>query len=211
MADTSTDKAFDEPTDIGVQNVAAAYAKALFGAAQKAGALDAVMSDVDALIDQVIAKFPKLIDVLVSDMFTAEHKEQMIDKALRGKVHTLVLNFLKVLADHQRSYVLRSIREELRKLYDKAKRRVQVKIVTAAPMNAAQKSAVEQRMKSVLGGDPVRQTEVDPSLIGGLVAQVGDVVFDGSLASNFNRLREQLINRSVHEIQRRRDSLSTAS
>ena len=39
----------------------------------------------------------------------------------------------------------------------------------------------------------------------------GDVVFDGSLASNLARLREQLINRSVHEIQRRRDSVRTAS
>jgi F-type H+-transporting ATPase subunit delta len=63
----------------------------------------------------------------------------------------------------------------------------------------------------MLGGEPVLTHEVDPNVIGGLVVRVGDVVFDGSLASNLARLREQLVNRSVHEIQRRRDRFSTAA
>jgi F-type H+-transporting ATPase subunit delta len=211
MADTKKPDEFAEPVDIGMQNVAAAYAKALFHAAEKAGALDAVVADLEAVLDEIVAKIPKLVDLLVSDLFSPESKMSMIDRVLKGKVHPLLLNFFKVLAAHDRSYVLRSIREELRKLYEKARGRVPVKIVTAAPLTAAQQSAVVQRMKSVLGGDPILRTEVDPSLIGGLVAQVGDVVFDGSLASNLARLREQLINRSVHEIQRRRDRVSTTA
>jgi F-type H+-transporting ATPase subunit delta len=126
-------------------------------------------------------------------------------------VHRLLLNFLKVLAEHDRAYILKSVREEFRRQYDKKRNLVQVKIVTAAPLSESQKTAVIGRMKTILGGEPILRTEVDPSLIGGLVAQVGDVVFDGSLAANFARLREQLINRSVHEIQRRRDRVSSAS
>lgn len=211
MADTQKTSDFDEPIDIGMQSLAAAYAKALFNAAEKVGALDAVVADLEAVLDEIVAKLPKLVDLLVSDLFSPETKTSMIDRALKGKVHPLILNLFKVLAAHDRSYVLRSIREELRKLYDKARGRVPVKIVTATPLTAAQQSAVVQRMKSVLGGEPILRTEVDPSLIGGLVAQVGDVVFDGSLASNLARLREQLINRSVHEIQRRRDRVSTTA
>jgi F-type H+-transporting ATPase subunit delta len=211
MAEKLKTTAFDEPANIGMQNIAAAYAKALFNAADKAGALDVVVGELEALVDDVVAKYPKIVDVLVSAQFTQEHKVEMIDRALAGKVHPLLLNFLKVLAQHNRSYVLRSVREEFRKMYDKKRGLVQVKVVTAAPLSAAQQAAVVQRMKVVLGGEPILQTEVDPSLIGGLVAQVGDVVFDGSLASNLARLREQLINRSVHEIQRRRDRLSPSS
>lgn len=211
MPDTTKSNAFDEPVDIGMQSLAAAYAKATFAAAEKAGALDAVVADLEAVLDEIVAKMPKLIDLLVSDLFSPETKMSMIDRALKGKVHPLLLNLFKVLAAHDRSYVLRSIREELRKLYDKARGRVQVKITTAAPLPAAQQAAVAQRMKSVMGGEPILQTEVDPSLLGGLVAQVGDVVFDGSLASNLARLREQLINRSVHEIQRRRDRVSSTA
>lgn len=210
MAEASTSKAFNEPISIDSQSIAAAYAKALFAAAEKVGALDSIVAELDGLIEQVIKKIPKLVDLLVSDLFTPEHKMSMIDRALGGKIQPLLLNFLKVLADHQRSHILLSIREEIRKLYDKARHRVQVKIVTAAPLSAAQLTTITQRMRTVLGGEPILQTEVDPSLIGGLVAQVGDVVFDGSLAANLARLREQLINRSVHEIQRRRDSVRTA-
>src|SRR5262249_48332458 len=116
-----------------------------------------------------------------------------------------------VLASHQRSYIMRPIHQEFQKLYNKARNRVPVRVVSAAPLPDAQKKTVAARMKNVLGGEPVLQIEVDPNLIGGLVVQVGDVVYDGSLSANLARLREQLINRSVHEIQRRRDSVRTSS
>jgi F-type H+-transporting ATPase subunit delta len=211
MAEKLQTTAFDEPANIGLQPIAAAYAKALFAAAEKADALDQIVGELEELIDVVIAKYPKLVDVLVSGMFSSDNKVQMIDRALAGKAHPLLLNFLKVLAQHDRAYVMKSVREEFRKLYDKKRGLVQVKIVTAAPMSESQKTAVTGRMKTILGGEPILRTEVDPSLIGGIVAQVGDVVFDGSVAANLARLREQLINRSVHEIQRRRDRVSTAS
>jgi F-type H+-transporting ATPase subunit delta len=210
MAEKLKTTAFDEPANIGVQNIATAYAKALFNAGEKAGVLDKLVVELEELVD-AIGRHQKVVDVLASSMFSPDHKAAMIDRAFAGKVQPLLLNFLKVLAEHDRSYILRSVREEFRRLYDKKRGLVQVKIVTAAPLSAAQESAVGARMKSILGGEPILRTEVDPSLIGGLVAQVGDVVFDGSLASNLARLREQLINRSVHEIQRRRDRVRPAS
>jgi F-type H+-transporting ATPase subunit delta len=211
MADVSEKSAFAEPTDIGAQSIAAAYAKALFGAAEKAGAVDEVLGQLNSLLDDVAKKHPKMLEVLGSGMFDEEQKYAMIERAFAKRAHPLITNFLKVLAKHSRSPVLPSIREELRKLNDKAKHRIPVLVTSAAPLGDAQKNAVAARMKTVLGGDPVLQTEVDPSLIGGLVVQVGDVVFDGSLSANLGRLREQLINRSVHEIQRRRDRVRTTS
>jgi len=209
MAETTHTTEFGEPIDIGKQSLAAAYAKALFGAAEKAGALDVIVDELKAVVE-VSKKQAKVADIFASSMFSPEHKVQMIDKAFGGRAHQLLTNFLKVLARHSRSFILPSIAQELQRLYDEARHRVPVRIVTATPLSAQQQTTVAQRMKSVLGGEPILQTEVDPSLIGGLVAQVGDVVFDGSLAANLARLREQLINRSVHEIQRRRDSVRTA-
>ena len=46
---------------------------------------------------------------------------------------------------------------------------------------------------------------VRPELIGGLVMRVGDTVYDGSISTRLNKLRQQMIDRSVHEIQSRRD------
>ena len=211
MAEPSKTIAFDEPLNIDLQPVAAAYAKALFGAVHKAGAVEPVAAELDELLDVVMKKFPQLVDVLASGMFSDEQKVQMVDRAFKGKAHPLLVNLLKVLALHQRTYIMGSIREEFRKLYDKARGRIPVKVTTATKLSDGQQAAVAAKMKSVLGGEPILQTEVDPNLIGGLVVQVGDVVFDGSLAANLGRLREQLINRSVHEIQRRRDRVRTTS
>ena len=52
---------------------------------------------------------------------------------------------------------------------------------------------------------PYWRAVIDPELIGGVVVRVGDTVYDGSVATNLKQLRQQMINRSVHEIQSRRD------
>jgi F0F1-type ATP synthase delta subunit len=50
--------------------------------------------------------------------------------------------------------------------------------------------------------------KLDPALLGGLVIRVGDTVFDGSVRTRLRRIREQLLQRSTHEIQSRRDQFS---
>ncbi|HEV3344867.1 MAG TPA: F0F1 ATP synthase subunit delta, partial [Pirellulales bacterium] len=65
--------------------------------------------------------------------------------------------------------------------------------------------------KDMLGGEPVLAAKVNPDLIGGLVFRVGDTVYDGSVATRLARVRSQMIDRSIHEIQRRRDRISPAA
>jgi F-type H+-transporting ATPase subunit delta len=67
---------------------------------------------------------------------------------------------------------------------------------------------IKQQLRDMLGGEPTLVRVVDPDLIGGVVLRVGDTVFDGSVAMRLARVRGQMINRSVHEIQRRRDRFS---
>jgi len=62
-----------------------------------------------------------------------------------------------------------------------------------------------------IGGEPVLERRVDPSLIGGIVLQVGDTVYDGSVASQFERLRAHMLDQSVHEIQSRRSRIAIGS
>ena len=58
-------------------------------------------------------------------------------------------------------------------------------------------------------GEAIARRLVDEALIGGLVLRVGDTIFDGSVATRLARVREQMITRSVHEIQSRRDRFSS--
>jgi len=219
MADNhDTDAA--QAVDTGAQQVAGAYARAFIGAVEGSAAgpaagggpaaEDAVLAELDSWVDDVLARQPKLDSVLRSAMVTPEDKHRMLDRALAGKAHPLVLNLLKVLATHGRLDLVRPVRDAARSFLNQKRNRFQVKVVTAGPLEPKQSSVLRDRLAAMLGGEPVLTHEVDPNVIGGLVVRVGDVVFDGSLATNLARLREQLVNRSVHEIQRRRDRFSTS-
>jgi F-type H+-transporting ATPase subunit delta len=88
---------------------------------------------------------------------------------------------------------------------------VPVQVRAAVPLNAADENALRDRLAAVIAAQPVIHCEVDPALLGGLVIRVGDTVYDGSVRTQLRRLREQLLQRSTHEIQSRRDQFSSAT
>ena len=67
---------------------------------------------------------------------------------------------------------------------------------------------LEGRLATLIGAKPQLQLEVDPTLSAGLVVQVGDDVYDASVRTRLQRLRDRLIERKSHEIQSRRDQFS---
>jgi F-type H+-transporting ATPase subunit delta len=190
--------------NVGAQRVAAVYAKALLGAAEKAGTTETVAAELGSVAD-ALAQFPKFEEVLASALVSHEEKVQILDRTFGGKVSPLVLDFLKVLSQHGRLDVTQAVHSQFEQLYNEMRGRVPVSVHTAAPLDTAQSNALEASLRRILGGEPQMHPHVDPALIGGVVLRVGDTVYDGSVARQLAQVREQMINRSVHEIQSRRD------
>ena len=90
-------------------------------------------------------------------------------------------------------------------LYEQLRGRVPVQLTTAAAAGRCAGRADRRGLRRLLGGEPVLERAVDPELIGGAVVRVGDTVYDGSIANQLENLRQQMIDRSAHEIQSRRD------
>ena len=122
-----------------------------------------------------------------------------------GAVSPLLLVFLKVLARHGRLDCLRAVRGQFHRLYDALAGRVQVRVTTAVPLDAAVLRSLEEMLRRKLGREPVVRQVTDPDLIGGVVVQVGDTLYDASVARQLETLRLHMIDRSIHEIQSRRD------
>ena len=81
-----------------------------------------------------------------------------------------------------------------------------VEVTSATPLDAAsEQQRHPNACKPCWAANRSWSGEVDPDLIGGIVLRVGDTVYDGSVATQLEQLREQMIDRSVHEIQSRRD------
>ena len=191
--------------DVGVEHIARVYANALVGATEHAGQTDAVIDEFDAVIADVLDRSPKLEAVLASPLVSSEDKSGVIDRVLGGRASPVLVNFLKVVARHDRLDCLRAIHCETHARIDQLHDRIPVRLTTAEPLGAAEIGHIAESLRAMLGSEPVFQQETDPALIGGAVLRVGDTVYDGSLANQLQNLRQQMIERTAHEIQSRRD------
>ncbi|NQU26310.1 MAG: ATP synthase F1 subunit delta [Candidatus Nealsonbacteria bacterium] len=191
--------------DVGVEHVADVYAEALLGATEHAGQTDAVLAEFDELIQGVFARFPRLEAVLTSALVSDDEKVGIIDRLLAGRASPLVVNFLKVVADHGRLDLLRVIHRQAGLRRDKLRGRIHVELVTATEIDDALAQRIAARLRKALDGEPVIRRVTDPGLIAGAIVRIGDTVYDGSVANQLSNIRQQMIDRSVHEIQSRRD------
>ena len=89
--------------------------------------------------------------------------------------------------------------------YDKLRGRIPVLLTTAEPVTAEMAAQIAAQLRGKLEGEPIIEQKVDPSLIGGAVLRVGDVIYDGSIANQLQELRRKVSDRSAHEIQSGRD------
>jgi F-type H+-transporting ATPase subunit delta len=190
--------------NVAAQQVAAVYAKAFLGAAEKAGQTDAAVEEL-ASVAAALAQFPKLEAVLGSALVDHEGKCKLLDRVFGPKVSRLVLDALKVLSHHGRMDIVRAVDQQARELHDALRGRVRVTVQTATPIEDGVSGNFVNSLRKLLGGEPQIDSRVDPALIGGVVLRVGDTVYDGSIARQLRQVREQMITRSIHEIQSGRD------
>ncbi len=200
------DKAKNRSTAVNVaaQQVATVYAKALLGAAEKVGQTDAVVEELAVVVREVLDPSPKLEAVFASALISPEEKIQLLDRLFGGRLSGVLLDFLKVAARHGRLDILRSIDQQVANLHDELRGRIRVRLDTATPLEDGLAGRLTTSLERLLGGVPQVDSQVDAELIGGIVLRVGDTVYDGSVARQLQQVREQMITRSIHEIQSRR-------
>ncbi len=113
---------------------------------------------------------------------------------------------MRVLSRRSRLGVLGPVLKELVRQFHESKGKVRVSVTAATPLAGDAVEKLAKSLRPLIEGDPVIEVSLDPELIGGIVVRVGDTVYDASVARQLERLESQMITRSVHEIQSRRDS-----
>jgi F-type H+-transporting ATPase subunit delta len=205
MTDSTNAETPHVVTDPGAQRVAEVYAKAFLAAAENAGVTQVAIDELTAIDSEVLERFPRLTAVFASGFISAEDKTKIVERTFAGRVSPLVLNFLRVLAQHERLEVVREIAHSAREQYAHMRGLARVEVSTAAPLTEQLAAKIKEQLRGMIGGEPVLVPRVKPDLIGGVVLRVGDAVYDGSIAAQLANVRGKIINRSVHEIQSRRD------
>jgi F-type H+-transporting ATPase subunit delta len=190
--------------DPSQQAIARTYADALLDAVAATGS-ETVLEELGSFVDDVLLKVPGLQEILNSLVIGRDEKIRLIDKVIAPRASEMLTNFLRVLARHGRLDLLPSILRESRIRNEIRHGRRRVQVTSARPLDTGAEGRIRTRLAESLPFDPILETRVDPSLLGGIVIRVGDTIYDCSLATRIKQLRERLKHRSLHEIQSGRD------
>jgi len=193
--------------DPQTQAVARTYADAFLDAAP-AGQVESLIEEYTSFVTDFLQKQTDFRTLLVSAMVSRDEKLALISRTVAKVASPTFANFLSVLANHERLDLLTAILHEVQRQHEIRTGRGRVQVVSARALSPASTEKIQRQLAQTLPFQPVLETSVDPSLLGGLIIRVGDTVYDGSLRTRLKQLRTRLRQRSSHEIQSGRDRFS---
>jgi F-type H+-transporting ATPase subunit delta len=199
-----------EDLDVGgaTREIARRYAEALINAAQREGVVEPVLEEFSEIDRDVLQSYPRFAEILMSPRVASAEKDRILLDLFNNRASSLVLRFLRVLNRHERLGLIRTVIREARALWDQRNRRIPVRVHSAVPLDEDQLNSLRDRLAQLIAATPILNVSTDPSLIGGLVVQIGDLRYDASVKSRLLQLRQRLIEGKTHEIQSRRDQFS---
>ena len=172
-----------------IETAAKRYAQAAFAVALEQGNPERWLGDLDALSDLVAQ--PQAAAVLQSDRVPDAEKERLLKTALLD-VAPPALNLARLLVAKRRVRLAGQVREEFGSLLDAHEGRARATVTTAVPLSDEQTAGIAGRLSQITGKTVTVEQDVDPGIVGGLVARRGDTLIDGSTRSRLVALKKSL-------------------
>ena len=176
-----------------VWGVAGRYASALFALAHERRET-AEVGEALARFDGMIAESPDLQRLVRSPVFSAEDQGKALAAVLGASgISGIAANFLRLVAAKRRLFAIREMIADYGKLNDRFRGVTRAQVTSAAPLSDENVAALKESLRGISGGKDVDLTvKLDPSLIGGLVVQLGSRMVDGSLKTKLNAIRTRM-------------------
>lgn len=172
------------------------YARALFQLAKEDGQTTQIRDQLDSLA-ALFESSPELREALLTPLHPVKERRQVLRgiSELEG-LSGLITNFYSYLIDQRRLVDFPGIREQYARLVDEDSGLVTAEVVSATSLDEARQTRLRRALSERTGFDVRLEVEVDPSLIAGVIAKVGDLVFDGSIRAQLDQLRANLTKES---------------
>ncbi|MBK9153872.1 MAG: F0F1 ATP synthase subunit delta [Chloracidobacterium sp.] len=180
---------------MGAETVARRYAAALADVVTHSGETEAVREELRQW-GEMIAANQNLADVLANPSIAHTKKEGVLESLIkRTSPSKTTANFLRVLLRNGRLTDLSAIDERFESVVEERSGRVQAHVSSAHTLSEAQMNELRANLEKLTGKKVQLNFETDPELIGGVVTRVGSTVYDGSVRTQLEHLREQLVTR----------------
>ena len=172
--------------------VARRYASAVFDLALKYNTVDATSQDIRE-IAQVFAN-RKISYLLREPKIPIRRKEEALRAALKGRVQDMSLNLALLLVQRELVEYMTTIAQAFEQLVLDYRNQAVADVTTATEIDPVEQLTIERALAERTGKTIIVKPHVDPSILGGVIARVGDRIIDGSVRYRLNVLEQQLLN-----------------
>jgi F-type H+-transporting ATPase subunit delta len=174
-------------------SLARRYAKALLEIGIQQNIYDALGKELDRAAD-TLRHSPELRTALENPIFPMSKRKLVLDDVSRRlALSKTVRNFVMLLLDKGRIARLPDIARAHRALVDEHAGRVRATVTSARPLDPMLETRLKTALERSSGKTVILEKREDPAIVGGLVTQLGDTVYDGSVRTQLAQLREQLL------------------
>ena len=169
------------------------YARALLEASTESGKTDVVADQLSSLVG-AFQTSREMSDVLLNPAYTREQRSAVVEAVMRavGSVEPVLANTLRLLVDRNRLGFLPDIARLYRDMADAQAGRVRGHVTSASPLTPEALEGVRTALQQLTQRNVILETRVDPALLGGVSAQVGSLLYDGSLKTQLELMRREL-------------------
>jgi F-type H+-transporting ATPase subunit delta len=173
-------------------SLARRYAKAVFDIGTQQGDLAKLGQDIRSLA-KAMRESKELDTALTNPAIRRSDRKKVIDGLLQSiGVQTASRNLVYILLEGERMGTLPGISRALDEMIEAQAGRVTAEVISAKPLDPSQLSQINAALEKLSGKKVSVTTRQDPELLGGVVAKVGDTVYDGSLRTQLRTLRDEL-------------------
>ncbi len=177
--------------------VAHRYASGLFELTQEKNVSESVHEDLST-IAALLKEDRTLLNFLAAPQLLESDKVAVVEKVFKDKVQTYLYSFLQLLVQKHRTDFLVEIAQEYEKLYNQSRGLIATRLITAVPLTDSERAQISAKLNSLTKMTVTLEPEVDPAIIGGAIAIVGDKIIDRSVRHDLRQLREQLMDIKVN-------------
>lgn len=176
---------------MSTQAIARRYAKAFFDLGQERDILAQLEQELRTVVEK-LAEDPDLKTRIEHPRVSKQRKFELLDEVFSDRVSYRTMNLLRLLIEKHRETYIKAIYDEFVRYYDEARGIVVAKVRAATELDDEAQKSISQELSKAIGSQVRMELEVDPSLIGGLVVQVGDRRLDASVRGRLQRLRDHI-------------------
>ena len=188
-------------------SIARVYSRSMLKLAEERGETDSLLEELNALVAYLDrdAGFERYLECPLVD---EEDRAPFLERVFRGRASDLLVDSLQVVNRKGRLGLLRAIAESYRSEHLVLRGMVEAHVRTVVPLTGPLRERIRAAVARFTGKTPVLIEKIDPSLIAGIVVQVGDEKIDESLSRRLRELSAILDNRATQEILRSRAQAS---